>query len=554
MAKPLPKELRLPNRSRIGRTLFEEVALTTSSPGNPIEKKKLLGQFATPEPVAHLMAQWIGKISPKSVLDAGTGTGILARAVLQVNPSAHITAIDLDPECTRITKHALTASTNHKVVTADFLTWPSSDEFDAIISNPPYVRHHDLNYDYSIHDLVAQRSRTSISKAANAYILFILECCRRLRPGGRAAIIVPGEWVNANFGQEFKEFLAAHTLLRKLIYFEHANELFGDALTTSSILLIEKVRTAEPVEVIYFGSESAPISELFNCLETTDCPSGIRRNHYSFADLLTHPRWEGVLSGTWTPAPAGFVQLRELATTSRGIATGANDFFMLSAKQAEQRKIGKACLRSCISKAGQVSGLVFTNSDWEQLRISDSPCYLLDAHAAPTTESVNAYLKSGEELGLPKRFLLKSRRPWYKCENRTPSPIWAAVFGRGRMRFVYNSASIQNLTAFHCVYPTNSDPLFCQALVVCLNSTLVQKLLFSTRRTYGGGLSKMEPADLLDIPIPDLRKVSEATLKSLADFLPLLDREVRSNEQSDKLWKQLDSLIEQCGNHTTPAS
>ena len=51
-----------------------------------------------------------------------------------------------------------------------------------------------------------------------------------------------------------------------------------------------------------------------------------------------------------------------------------------------------------------------------------------------------------------RKFLTKSRKPWYALEKRPPAPIWVSVFNRNGVKFIRNEANISNLTTFHCVY------------------------------------------------------------------------------------------------------
>ena len=131
-------------------------------------------------------------------------------------------------------------------------------------------------------------------------------------------------------------------------------------------------------------------------------------------------------------------------------------------------------------------------------------------------------------------------------EQRAPAPIWAAVFGRKSLRFIYNDAGVHNLTTFHGIYPTRTDALYCRALVACLNSRLVQSLAAHQRRVYGGGLMKFEPRDLLAIPLPDLAGASADILEELAALLLQMDAETRaSGAVSEETTKAIDVLIEE---------
>ena len=110
------------------------------------EARCALGQFFTPEPIAEVMAEAVNDIQPEHVLDPGLGGGVLLRAV---GPEPARYGVDVDPLAVDVARPALELQGGTlELVVGDFLAldaWPlSRGEFDAVISNPPYIRHHNL--------------------------------------------------------------------------------------------------------------------------------------------------------------------------------------------------------------------------------------------------------------------------------------------------------------------------------------------------------------------------------------------------------------------------
>ena len=76
-----------------------------------------------------------------SILDVGTGNGMLALMMAQKNPSSRITAIEIDEKCARQAALNFKQSPfglNIDLLNADFIDYEFRGEYDMIISNPPY--------------------------------------------------------------------------------------------------------------------------------------------------------------------------------------------------------------------------------------------------------------------------------------------------------------------------------------------------------------------------------------------------------------------------------
>ena len=518
----------------------------------PASRRRRLSQYFTPLELAALMTRWIAQISPHRVLDPAVGPGVFLRTVREACPDAAVIAIDVDPVALSAARAALGDASRVRLVEGDFLTWEDRGEFDACIANPPYLRHHDMAYPFDIHAAIGQRNGIALSRLTNLYVLFILEICRRLRAGGRAAIVVPGEWMNANFGIPLKRWLLERGWLHTLVYYSHASTLFEDALTTASVLLIEKVVRAPSdrrVRTIYVR-DGAPHVALQGALFGPGAVDDRLRVQRIDADvLLARPKWDDALAHGLRDTPRGFTPLGALADSRRGIATGANRYFHLRPSDVARLGVRSTSTRPCVGRAAEVRGCIFTAQDYEHLTDADARCRLLDIRTTPSARE-REYLKYGVREDIASRFLCAARRPhWYRMERPPVAPIWAGVFARSGLRFVWNVAGIANLTAFHCIYPHEDDPLFAAALAACLNSGVVQAHARAHLRVYGAGLAKLEPRDLLDIPVPDLRSASGCTLRILRDSLLSLDAARRHGKADTQAETTLDRVVMQAATH-----
>ncbi|AVT12053.1 HsdM family class I SAM-dependent methyltransferase [Paracidovorax avenae] len=521
----------------------------------PISHRKRFAQFFTPVPIAQFMVDWVFETKPKNVLDPSVGPGVFLRLTQNEHTDAEMTGVDIDPVALSAARASLHPD-HLELERDDFLTWKDDRKFDAILANPPYLRHHDMHYEMDIFQQVGTRGGVSLTKLTNMYVLFILEICRRLAEGGRAAVIVPGEWTNANFGMPLKRFLLERGLLHSLVYFSNMSEKFEDALTTAAILLLERPAEGGTRKTLdtYFVENAASMPAIRNAVWNRRAEENIIHWRFNSADLIRVEKWDKVLRAGLAEERSGFVPIGSIAKSRRGIATGANEYFHIPLVVVKSKGIRLESTKPCVGRAEQVKGLIFTLRDFEDLETAEVRTRLLDFPSV-LTGAEKQYVDAGVVDGLHERYLLAARKPWYSMEKRPPAPIWAAVFGRNNLRFVFNEAGVSNLTTFHCLYPQRTDANYCKALVACLNSRLVQEMAEHQRRVYGGGLLKYEPKDLLSIRIPDLSGVSEKVIESLAAVCTQLDLCLRSHGHTpESLMDELDALVMRSAASVIPQS
>ncbi len=269
--------------------------------------------------------------------------------------------------------------------------------------------------------------------------------------------------------------------------------------------------------------------------------------------LIQTAKWDFLIREGVTEATRGFVPLSRLASTKRGIATGANEFFHLSAALAAEKKLPTHTLIPCVGRAADVPGLDFNDGNFDSL-VTDGRRTFLVTFGPQLTPAERSYISEGEAGKLHERYLLAVRKPWYSMETQRPAPIWAAVFGRRSLRFIRNRTRALTLTTFHCVYPSDQSDTSVSALTLCLNAPSVQAAARAHTRVYGGGLLKFEPKDLLEIQVPDLRMVSAATLAALAAEQERIAGVLRVGSDYESIeWTRAEQLVKAAAHEAAQA-
>ena len=493
---------------------------------------KQLGQVATPEPVAALMAEWVMSAKPRTVLDPAAGLGGLLAACRQLDGRVQLVGVERDVETLRRAK--ATAPRGAKLILADYLK-SDAGLFEGIIANPPYVKAHRLDYSERDWRYFEERLGTLLDRLTNLYALFLLKIWEDLAPSGRAAVILPAEFLNANFGEEIKERLVEAIRPAALVVFAPSVNLFVNALTTSAIVFLDKARSPE-APAWAKRIESVEEAEEFVCKLRAGTAERASHGCLDLTALKPRDKWLNLLFNGKAPTDAALLPKRvgDYLDCRRGIATGANDFFCLSRAKLREHHLTEAQVEPCITKAVDADGLVFTREKFDALVASDRRCFLLNP--SRNGQDLMRYLKLGEERGIPQRHLPSHRPVWYLPENRAGADIWAAVFSRESVKFILNTSGAKNLTCFHGLYAKPGGESLPPLMTVFLNSSDGRRAFSQVNRFYGDGLNKLEPKDVEDMPCPVMPKLSRTEAgelrRKLAELekLPLDERTARIDE------------------------
>lgn len=499
-------------------------------------ERNQLGQFATPIALATDIIESAQALLPSNCkirfLDPAFGTGSFYSALLQRFPLSQIASAvgyEIDPhygnEAIKLWKN-----TPLQLNIADFLTVkpPTSNEAKAnlLICNPPYIRHHHLSKEKKLwlQRTTEQIAGIKLSGLAGIYSYFICISDAWMAPGGLAGWLIPSGFMDVNYGQQIKDYLLNNITLLRVHRFEPNDVQFKDALVSSAFLWLRKTKPPEAhaVEFTYGGSLAAPnYKELIpvEVLRHTDkwTQFGLVSSNRSsdsqlllLSDTTSSSKSLPVLGNS--NAKAESLKLKDLFTIKRGLATGANHFFVLTQEQVEQYQLPVDFLKPILP-----SPRYLTVDEIEANRVGNPlrerqlfllTCYLLEAEVKAKYPPLWNYLQLGVETGINNRYLCRHRSPWYSQENRPPSPFLCTYMGRqntsrGRpFRFILNHSRATATNVYLMLYPKpalekalSHKPERLKQVWQALNQ-ISDETLMGEGRVYGGGLHKLEPKEL----------------------------------------------------------
>ena len=144
-----------------------------------------------------------------------------------------------------------------------------------------------------------------------------------------AAWLVPTEFMDVNYGEKLKEYLAYHVSLKQIHRFRAEDIQFTDALVSSAVLIFEKKKPSisSSVTMSFGGTLTNPNSKIEMKLE----------------ELRRRPKWTQIseINGNETFRKSACPKLGDFFTIKRGLATGNNSFFIIDEKKAVDLEISK---------------------------------------------------------------------------------------------------------------------------------------------------------------------------------------------------------------------
>lgn len=197
-------------------------------------RKKQLGQYFTQQRVGRLLAALAGAESAKTIIDPMAGSADLLQACLAVGAEPDLLfGLDIDPVAVTQARAALEGVPGSQLVAADaFSADLPSEQFDLVITNPPYIRYQSKGEVDGITVPSAESvragllraitsrpglsapARTLWARAAKGYPgtsdvavpAWILSAAM-VREGGALAVVVPQAWLSRNYAHAVRELL-----------------------------------------------------------------------------------------------------------------------------------------------------------------------------------------------------------------------------------------------------------------------------------------------------------------------------------------------------------
>lgn len=475
--------------------------------------RNAMGQFSTPYPLAFDIMKYmrglLGDYYP-SFIEPSIGTGVFYSAFREVFEvgSKRVLGFEIDPHYFNPT-FEFWQDTPLEIRCADYLTQYPDDQFDILVTNPPYVRHHhiDTMTKVGLRNKVREKTGLNISGLAGLYCYFMLLSSGWLKPNGISCWLVPSEFMDVNYGKSVKQFLLQNVQLMRIHRFKANDVQFDDALVSSCVVVFRnnKPNSDYQIEFSIGGGISNPV-----------IIKRLKRNQLNAEAKWTH-LFDAVDTGEEEIVNA---TLGDFFIVKRGIATGDNNFFILDKETIEKYKIPSVFLRPILPSPRYIKGDRINSEggipvvEHRQYLFS---CNLPESVLKEKYPNVWEYVRLGLERGVEKGYVCSRRTPWYSCEERKPAAIVVPYMGRSEthnrlFRFILNLSDAITTNVYLLLYP-RPQYAGCMKDESVLNdvwrelNAIPVETLSRNGRFYGGGLRKMEPNELMRTPANGVAKL-----------------------------------------------
>jgi hypothetical protein len=519
---------------------------------------KALGAFYTDARVAAFLVGWAIRSPRDTVIDPSFGGGVFLEAAcvrlraLGGDPSRQVSGIEIDPAVHARIRDRL--ALHHRLEPdqlrrASFFDVDPTAGIDAVVGNPPFIRYQRFTGESRRRALAcAARQGVQLSALSSSWAPFLVHSIAAVRPGGRLAMVIPVELIQATYARPVLEHLARSFAAVTFLTFR---ERLFPTLSEDTLLVLAEGRGSSCASFHWRDLADAaalgpatPAMEVVSATPGTALEARAQAGSPGTVEVAAPALWDGRerLLEHLVPAPAralyqalsahtSVYRLGALAEVGIGYVTGANDFFHPGPADVRRWKLPEDCLRRAIRRGRALSGVRFTLEDWERATRDGNGGHLLwlepdrpvsgaerpipgaervlpaaeraiprtarpaAAAECPVPEAVQRYLAHGEATGIPLTFKCRTRTPWFRVPNVYPADAFLTYMSGDAPRLVVNETDAVAPNTLHVIRLRPSATLTASSLAVAWQTSLSRLSAELEGHAMGGGMLKLEPGE-----------------------------------------------------------
>ena len=504
-------------------------------------EEKLRGGFYTPSKIANFILKWaVNGNKDYNILEPSCGDGVFLEQIIESDfEYQSVTAIEIDSQEAKKTEKIKLPKT--KVLNMDFYSYcnTTTDRFDLIIGNPPYIRYQYFNKEQREQaEKIFSKVGIKYSKLMNSWVSFVIGSSLLLKENGKIGFVLPAEILQVSYAKELRNFLAHFynkiniVSFRKLV-FPHVQQevvLLLCEKNDSKNHLIEHLELEDATEL-----ESLDVTKLKSPKKQIDFKSNkwtfyfLAQKEIDFIEKLLNQK--------------KIQPLEKYAKVEVGMTTGFNKFFTVPQSIVEEYNLQEYA-KPMVGRSVQVPSVIFTKKDWKNnLKLEARANFLNLPSLKELKKNKKAieYLRNGEEEGIHKGYKCGIRDEW----QIVPS-VWVseALFIRRNNifpRLIINQAKAYTTDTMHRVTIPKQETIVSkekinlEAFVASYYNSLSFAFAEISGRSHGGGVLELMPNEVEQILLPYNPKN--------AGLLPKIEQMMREKKSIDEILKITDNII-----------
>lgn len=471
--------------------------------GRTVSRQRLLGAYYTPDAVAEVLVGWALDGTPGNLLDPSFGGCAFLEAGAKVMAElgskldgAEVFGVDIDDECIEFVRNSPRLREGNCTFN-DFLALTPADlpgaPFQAVVGNPPYVRHHWVKGEKrALARRIADESSVLLPETAGLWAYFVVHALAFIAKGGRLALLVPEAILQADYAEAVRSVLEASFRRVRLI---HLRERLFEG-TDESVVVIAADGFGEPGTLTVHSLDNVPeLAGLLRGIEVLRPHITLAKGRRVLPEVLEAVKL--VLATNRT------IRFDNLATVRIGIVTGANGHFIRTANELKELGVPARAHTGIVSRTKWLSGLEFTAQEHTDIAESGGRAFLVRPTPALEDEpGVTRWVAQGAAAGVNKHHKCAKRVPWFRVDLPPRPDAFVTSTRMGPPLLVLNRTSYRCTNTLYAVRFKAGNEVCPECIALGFLTTFVALWAELEGRRYGGGVLKLDLRALAELPVP----------------------------------------------------
>lgn len=487
------------------------------------KKNENLGQVFTSPILAKFMISLLkDNISSESkILDPCIGPNTFFKALPKEVSNCYLKGIEIDENLIDEEIKNFYDEARRSLTLGSFFDLDSTEKFDLIIQNPPYVRQELLANGVNSKSNIKSELSSSFSTVpsqSNLYIYFLLKSILHLKENGIMVAVIYDSWLYSSFGIFLKESFLKLGHLVSIYHFKQS--AFDDAEVGATVIKFVKTKDSRK-STAYYSLNDLNDLKTYNGL--TDKAHNLRPKEllsYSFNNSSV-VNFKSKLFKTLSSIVSKPIQ--------RGTSAIVNNHFIFFEKKfPELKPIVKNVSRIKTYNVSKENAFVLAVNG----SISDETKEYLDS---VKTKILNT---PSDKYKAVKREITKNKN-WYSIKIKSSGNFIFNYYLRNNIDFIYNPNKHISSDNFYSVNIEQSE----FAYLAILNSSFTRLNILNNSRSQGNGLRKIQLYEFKEIKVIDINNISNDSIKELEGLGKSLLISERYDNQKNEIIRQIDTIL-----------